>query len=96
MGRESCPVIAGGSCRLAESADLIVQSFPSKDRRRFPILEALRKSLPDTPVCVEVAKPSFWKFADALDGCTVVDQPMRSSTLVAAVDDLAARLEKDN
>ena len=85
-GGAGCPLLCGKGCPLVESADVIVQSIPFSQRKTFPILEAVREAVPQTPVCVEVAEPSRWKLGEALAGCAIIDLPMTTDRLLAAVD----------
>jgi hypothetical protein len=52
--RHGCPLLAGGTCPLADGADVIVVSLATGDARGDDLLRRHREDRPEVPVIVEV------------------------------------------
>lgn len=73
--RHGCPVLEGGMCPLANSADAIVVLLDPDDGRTRELVEAHRRALPDTPVLVRSRSTEVPGCVEiAGDGATVVAQ----------------------
>lgn len=83
---QRCSLAAGHGCGAAEGCDVVVHALASWDPRNLEALRALRARLPDTPVVVETPAIVAARLPEELEGCIVVEPPLRTGTLLAAVE----------
>ena len=72
---ERCPLAEGGSCPLADAADVIVYALDRGRPATAAVLDAIRARYPDTPVAVEVPHGAPGQAADLPDGCVALPFP---------------------
>lgn len=80
-----CSLAAGHGCTAAVEADVVVHAMPHSDPRNREALRSLRRTLPDTPVVVEVPEPTLRQRADDYDGCVAVHPPVSNDELLTAI-----------
>lgn len=81
-----CPLSVGEDCPRAEEADLVFFGLDISDEDDRAVLRAWRTQHPDIPVVVEVPKSRIPLYAEELEGCVALPQPMTRETLLDAVD----------
>lgn len=86
-----CALVTAGRCPLLEHADVVVSSLQWDKEACRQVLEALGCQPPGTPVIVEVLSPSSSRVAPLLEGKRVLNTPVVSTTLLAAVDESVGR-----
>lgn len=85
LHRGECPLVAGGACPAAASADAIFHRLNPANPANREILVALKRTYPDTPIVVEIPQPDLRRFADELDACDIVLTPADAPAMVAAI-----------
>ena len=80
-----CVLVRGGFCPAAADADVICHRLNPGNPACREVLVSLRRRYPRTPIVVEVPEPDLKRFADVLDGCSVVLRPADAATMVAAI-----------
>lgn len=83
---DRCPLVGHDECDGVRRADVVVHSMRHHDVRNREVLEKILDRFPTTPVVVEAPRPHVERHPEDFEGCTVVYQPMTSSTLLAAID----------
>ena len=81
-----CPLSTGGDCAHADEADVVFFGLDISDEDDRAVLRAWRTQHADIPVIVEMPKARIPLYADELDGCLALPQPMTRETLLEAVD----------
>lgn len=85
LKRHRCPLVFGEDCDLATGADLVVHGLNPDRPEHAEVLRALQAKHPDTPVIVEVPKPSAERHPGLLADCFVVPLPATRVSLREAV-----------
>lgn len=81
-----CPLTSGADCPRAEDADVVFFGLDISDEDDREVLRAWRSRHADIPVIVEMPKARIALYAEELEGCVAIPQPMTRETLLAAVD----------
>lgn len=86
LSNRQCPLASGGTCALADRADVVIShlDFTRQDAR--DTLAALATTHPDTPVLV--AAPNFVRarFPEITHGFTALPDQLLSARVLAAAD----------
>ena len=80
-----CALVTGGSCPGAAGADVILHRLNPGNPACREVLVALKRTYPRTPIAVEIREVDLARFADVLDGCSVVLMPADAGAMVAAI-----------
>lgn len=83
--RHECPLSTGADCPRAEEADMVFFGLDIADEDDREVLRAWRTRHADIPVIVELPKSRIPLYAEELEGCVAVPQPMTRETLLDAV-----------
>ena len=86
-----CPLVEDGGCRLAQGADVVLNSLSLSRPESRDVVRCLRSQVPDTPVIVEVPTPRATRYADILEGCQVEPFPMTSGRVRQAVSQVTPK-----
>ena len=84
-GASPCVLVATGTCRLVDEADLVVSSLDLGDRRCQDVARALDRRTVETPVVVMTRKDSAEEWRAELPTCQVTSDPLSSKALLDAV-----------
>jgi hypothetical protein len=87
-----CPLAAGRGCANVDATDIVVNHLDLRREENRQVLAALRREHPERPVVALVWRPDAVAYADALQGCEVVEFPWTVPKLRAALDAASARI----
>ena len=80
---DHCPLAAGGDCRAAREADVVVHTLRPTDERNRQVLRAVRRRHPTLRVIAEVAEPAVKaRPEDYYRKCVVVSDPAMWESIV--------------
>lgn len=81
----NCPLVNGGDCPMAQSADVIVCGLHLANAENRAVLHAHEVRSPGTPVIVEASAWQAKEYATAVRSAHVVEHPLSRESLVDAV-----------
>lgn len=80
-----CPLVATGSCPLAEGANVVVFARDLDDPENSEVLRAYRAACPRTPVIVQADAATAARHRELLAGCVVVSEQLEADHLIALI-----------
>ena len=83
----TCPLVNGGDCAMAQSADVIVCGLHFANAESRAVLHAHEVRLPGTPVIVEASAWQAQEYSAAVRNAHVIEHPLSREKLVQAVRD---------
>ncbi|HXW34480.1 MAG TPA: response regulator [Acidimicrobiales bacterium] len=89
----SCALVASGSCPLVDRADVVVSALGLERRSSREVLEAIRRSRPQTPVVTQAPKPQFERWPEVVGGTEHLRTPVTGPALLRSVADVISDSE---
>lgn len=85
-----CPLADDHECPAVAGADVVVHSMRHSDPRNREVLMEIQRRYPEVPMVVEVPMPVVERHPRDFENVRVVPQPMTSTALLEAVDEVLA------
>ena len=79
------PLVADGSCTLAEGAHIVVFTWDLDNPENLAVLRACRAVRPETPVIVQADETTAARHRELLTGCVVVSEELKADHLIALI-----------